>query len=220
MTQHEFIEIIRPLAGDPNADGFDDRLDGYHDRCRGTFTQLLQHLPKYGYHLLDVGCGMGGIGLLLVDHYIGKIQVTPDSVGPSQPLLDLLDGDVSVRGISGHRPKGYQSFGENNKPWNDATATAQRFRSFGYDTRALTPDTECWGPNLDVIVSTRSWGHHYPVDVYLKKAYEALTPEGIMALEIRYGTEGVATLLEFFKLVDQMPAVRSTKCGMYVFKKK
>lgn len=216
MTAVEFREIIAPLAGDPLADGFEDRLEGYHARCRGTLTTLLQYLPRAAEAVLDVGCGMGGLGLLLADHY--RWENTPIRDVPFLVRLGLLDGSDSVRNIAGHRPIGYQPFSEHNRPWNDATLPADRFRQFGFDARALTPADDDWEPQ-DVIVSTRSWGFHYPVDAYLHRARHAVKPGGIVALEIRHGTDGAAKMQAHFRLVGEEPAIGSTKCGMYVFRR-
>jgi SAM-dependent methyltransferase len=212
MTEWEFKEIIGPLAGDQNADGFEDRLSGYHDRCRSTLTLLRQYLPRAPVGgIADVGCGMGGIGLFLAAHYL--------EAGCTSFEVTLIDGDASVRGIGGHRPAGYVSFSADNTPWNDATATADRFCQFGFNARAMTPAAYHWG-GCDMIVSTRSWGFHYPVDAYLPQALACLQPDGVIALEIRHGTSGVEKMEEYFRLVGEEPAVGSTKCGMYVFRRK
>lgn len=221
MTAVEFLEIIRPLAGDPSADGFEDRLEGYWARCRSTQTLLLQHRPSTCQCVLDVGCGMGGIGLLLAEQYRANGRGSYASADWQGPQVALLDGDASVREISGHRPKGYASFSKDNQPWNDATQVAARFREFDFAAIDLTPKHAEW-PDCHVIVSTRSWGHHYPVTAshYLDKAVRCLQPGGIIALEIRNGTDGIERMQERFRLVDVMPAVNSTKCQMVVFKHK
>jgi hypothetical protein len=44
--------------------------------------------------------------------------------------------------------------------------------------------------NFDIIISTYSWGFHYPVDTYLDEVASKLAPSGVLILDIRHNTPG------------------------------
>jgi hypothetical protein len=178
----------------------------YLERVHRTFDRMQPYLPAAASAVLDVGCGMGGAGLRLVMHY-----------GPSTRLY-LLDGTNSDARRRGgfHRPKGYRSFAETCSPWNDATATAAAMRSLGVDAVAVPTDPTQTLPS-DVIVSTRSWGHHYPVGVYLDLARRSLLPGGRLFLDLRPGYGGLEKLCRYFRLLWSGSTSLSGKCVFAAF---
>ncbi len=58
------------------------------------------------------------------------------------------------------------------------------------------------GNAFDVILSLISWGFHYPVEVYLDDAYDALSDAGVLIIDIRKNTGGKQILSEKFSSVE------------------
>ena len=41
--------------------------------------------------------------------------------------------------------------------------------------------------SIDLVVSTISWGFHYPIDFYLKSVFDLLNKNGLVILDLRLG---------------------------------
>ena len=52
---------------------------------------------------------------------------------------------------------------------------------------------------LDLIVSLRSWGFHYPIPVYLERVVANMADGGVLITDIRRGTAGVDQLRNAFE---------------------
>lgn len=184
----------------------DGRKVGYCKRVADTFAQIQPFLPAAASTVLDVGCGMGGLGLVLAKHY-----------GEDTQLL-LLDGQEYMP-PGEHRPKSYRAFDPKCRPWNDAGPVAVKFHALEVTAASVVANPRATYPT-DVIVSTRSWGHHYPATVYSELALRSLRPGGVICLEIRNKSDGREHMDEHFKRVWAGPAVGSAKCTMTVYQHK
>lgn len=47
---------------------------------------------------------------------------------------------------------------------------------------------------FDLIISTISWGNHYPIQTYLKQVDRVLSKRGVLILDVRNGTGGIELL--------------------------
>lgn len=139
-------------------------------------------LPESCNDILDIGCGMAGIDVLLYRHY-GK------------PLLFLLDGDGQVESqadkINFH-PEGM-------KPFNDMAAMKALLSANGIDLErvfTLPIGYEGASGQVDLCISLLSWGWHYPVKTYLDLVCRCLRPGGRLILDLRVGVGGERDLAD------------------------
>ena len=147
----------------------------FSDGLRRDLESLRPYLPDRAEAVLDVGCGLGGIDILLHRHY-----------APSSPSLVLLDRD----GVSTDVFYGYED-------------DAAHYTSLSYARRLLeengvppgditTLDTDRDGypvdHRFDLIVSLISWGYHYPVATYLDEVDRTLADGGTLIVDVREDT--------------------------------
>lgn len=119
--------------------------------------------------VLDIGAGVGGIDVLLWKK--------------CRPALCLLDYDKSAPKLK----YGMQPTGE---PYNSMKATEQMQKRNGVQgVEYYTPEDvdkgALMGRGFDLIISCLSWGYHYPVQTYLKAAYETIKEDGAIIIDVR-----------------------------------
>lgn len=158
---------------------------------RESFEELLPHLPKRCSSFLDIGCGHGGFAVHLARHY-------------ETAICNLLDGDelnnaAQVSGWNEHTPT----------PWRTSRLAAALVRAYWTgEIRAFGPDPSLTIP-CDLIVSQFSWGHHYPIAVYLPLVLRSLAPQGVVIVDIRKNSSGQRQLAPYFQ--DVQVIARRTK---------
>lgn len=131
-----------------------------------TVTRLLDiHKPK---SMLDIGCGLGLSSILIAKY-------------SNMKYLGLLDGDGSGELFHDYRSEALA--------WNDVRIAGGLARAILHDTGCKV-ETFIQGKHpvkipVDLIVSFKSWGTHYPVMTYLPLAAESLEPGGHIILDLR-----------------------------------
>ncbi len=133
-------------------------------------------LPESCSDILDIGCGMAGIDVLLYRHY-GK------------PFLFLLDGDGQVES----RADKINFHPEGMKPFNDMAAMKELLELNKVDLGqvfTLPIGYEGDPRRVDLCISLLSWGWHYPVKTYLDLVCRCLRPGGRLILDLRAGMGG------------------------------
>jgi len=126
------------------------------------FNVIEEWLPARMSSILDIGCGMGGIDILIQN-------------SRSVRRIYLIDGDGT-----GEKRNG---FDHEMKPWNDVKE-AKQFVA-GNVSNCTVYDKMPARFLVDLIISLKSWGHHYPVDTYLSLAKRSLRSTGRIILDIR-----------------------------------
>ena len=126
--------------------------------------------------ILDIGCGLAGMTAALVKLF-------------DVHTVHLLDGDPNELGEQ------HGGFGPAGKPWNsvkDGLGTLHLNAPL-LDTRVHYPG-EWIDEQVDLIMSLKSWCHHYPVGEYLFQVGHWLRPGGLLVVDVREGTDGLGVL--------------------------
>ena len=139
------------------------------------FNQIKPFLPAEALDILDIGCGVGGIDVLLAKFY-------------GCPMLDLLDSNIETPLYYGYKKEAacYNSF----------EATADLMESNGIfafnliDKNDGVPEKE-----YDIVISLLSMGYHYPIDTYKFKTK-------CFIADVREGTDGLEKLLNAYPVVN------------------
>lgn len=159
-----------------NLEMYGDRPELYLDRITRDFDTIKPWLPARGESILDIGCGLAGVNVLLARATGAKV-------------INLIDGN-------GFGPR-KMGFVENTTAWFDVNVGAEFIRrnTSGLTVLPFWPDEAANDViACDLLISLKSWGHHYPVEIYLGLAQRSVRAGGRMVLDIRTGTDGVAVL--------------------------
>jgi len=126
------------------------------------FSMIESWLPARMDSVLDIGCGMGGIDILIQrNRFVKRIY--------------LIDGDGT-----GEKRNG---FSHEMKPWNDVREAKQFIA--GNVSNCTVYDKIPTRFLVDLVISLKSWGHHYPVCTYLPLVKRSLHPAGHVIMDIR-----------------------------------
>lgn len=143
---------------------------GYAARVQRDFAGIKPWLPLNGVSVTDIGCGFAGIDVLLVRE--ARFEA-----------VHLIDGNGSGRREGG--------FHDKLTPWHDV-AIAEQIVSENVTCdlgREAVPPPPRPRP-ADLIISLKSWGHHYAVSAYLDYARRSLNRGGRIILDVRKNTDG------------------------------
>lgn len=166
--------------------GLNSPIKDFIDVINKEFVEIKPYLPDKCAAILDIGCGLAGIDVLLHAHY-------------GEPRLYLADQNKTDANIHyGFRPTGsfYNSF--------QVVGEIMRLNEVeNYSLLAASKGTDISiREKPDLIISLLSCGYHYPVDFYLLKMIEILSPTGRIILDIRENTDGVKKLKQYFSEIE------------------
>lgn len=157
----------------------------------GDFISIKESLPQNASLILDIGCGVAGIDILLYRHY--TIHNSPHLY-----LSDFSDTSSSIRYDFSSSPVRYNSL-EVASLLLSMNGVPEELIHFVNPTKI--EDLEMSG-KFNLVISTLSWGFHYPVEIYLNAVYRLLADSGKLILDVRNATDGVDHIRETFRNVD------------------
>lgn len=143
--------------------GEDATVVGQMRRAHKQFATLEPFLAR---SVLDIGCGLGCVDVLLARAGVQTIH--------------LMDGNGE-----GMRRDDY---GADVKAWNDVHLAAEMVTlnaPKGTMVIAHEADSSLKISPVEMIFSFKSWGTHYPVSTYLSLARRCLVPGGWLILDLR-----------------------------------
>jgi len=156
--------------------------------------------PIHPYSVLDIGSGTAGIHKYLV----------PDT---TVQKVHLMDGGKAIPSQMGWNPNG-------TTPWRDVNDGVGRLKGMKWDIEITGHKAR---PNLvipvDLIISMKSWGFHYPISTYLELARNSLNKGGRIITDLRKNTGQIEVLAKWFHLVE-LDVGRSGKCFRTVWEHK
>ena len=164
-------------------------------------SSLLPYIPSKTASILDIGCGIAALDLVLYRNL-------------RSPKLYLLDKSISEDRIwYEFKDKGafYNSLdlAKNTLLLNGVVEDKIEVLEAPDDGVIKLPEK-----SVDLVVSTISWGFHYPVSTYLKSVVRILSETGILIIDIRRDTGGEAELEEYFsvEIIDEQRKYLTLRC--------
>lgn len=142
-----------------------------------TYQTIEDALPQKASSILDIGCGVAGIDVLLSNHYKGEVDIF---------LIDKTHVDSEV----------YYGFKKRGSFYNSLQVSENLLKVNGIASNRIhvweaTKDNRItFEVGFDVIISLISWGFHYPITTYLDGAYGKLRPGGVLIVDVRRNTGG------------------------------
>lgn len=131
-------------------------------RVRKQFDDLSKYLAKDIKRVLDIGCGLGAIDAIIAN----ERNIT---------ALYLVDGDGTVERHGEYR--------DVSEPWNNVADAVEFVQANTSKMLAVVPE---WPERhkVDIVLSLKSWGLHYPVETYLNRVPDLLESNGVLVLDL------------------------------------
>ncbi len=155
---------------------------------KAEYESIKPYLPEQAAAILDIGCGVAGIDVKLAEHYkASKQEVT----------LSLLDKTEMPEKV-------YYGFEKKGCYYNSLAVARELLEANGIApkqimTQEVGADGQITftGP-FDLVTSLISWGFHYPVKTYLAQVHTLLRSGGVLILDVRKASTGVAEIKKQF----------------------
>lgn len=148
----------------------------FNEDMMDEYESIKSWLPNKCSRILDIGCGVGGIDVLLHRHYNCDRNTE----------FYLLDKTSINRRV-------YYGFKKEPAFYNSLDVTQQLLSQNGMHKENMhllevTSDHRINVPaGVDLVISLGSWGFHYPVSTYVNKVCDILRQGGHLILDIRKG---------------------------------
>jgi SAM-dependent methyltransferase len=160
----------------------------YYDDMYREFETIRSYLPDTASSILDIGCGIAGVDILLHQHYLAYNDCLKEIT-----LLDK-EGQSDI----------YYNFEQEGAYYNSLTLAEKFLRMNGVTTQISVVDilkSSFPSGTFDVIISLISWGFHYPVSTYLDVVYDNMAENGILILDVRKNQNQEVLLTSKFETV-------------------
>lgn len=146
---------------------------------------LLPYLPGGSKSIMDIGAGLAGIDLVLSRHLNFNTIVLVDKSEQSRKIY------------YGYKHKGafYNSLESAKELLVRGGVKSENIQMI---VAPSDGDLPCPANSLDVVISTISWGFHYPVRFYIESVNELLAEDGVLIIDVRKRTGGLEELLSYF----------------------
>jgi hypothetical protein len=141
--------------------GFEGWKQAYEASLRAIVRSMEPALPADARSILDVGGGLGGLGVFLSRRY------------PSAGYW-VLDGASDRAEVRSH-----------SKTFSNAVIAADFLRRNGVTEFGFYEPCDGFDRTFDLVVSTAAWGFHIPPSEYLSRVREALAPHATVILDVR-----------------------------------
>jgi SAM-dependent methyltransferase len=143
-----------------------------NDEMKVEYEAMKAYLPKKASTILDIGCGVAAIDVLLFKHYIQE--------SPSMYLLDKTEMPGKV----------YYSYTAKGCYYNSLSTSKNILEMNGVPARNIfleeaEDNVLKFDAKFDLVVSLISWGFHYPLSTYLDQVYEKMNVGGVLILDVR-----------------------------------
>ena len=159
------------------------------------------HLPSQVKSILDIGCWIAGLDIFLDN------LISPEKIF----LLDKTHTEQKV----------WYNFKEKGAFYNSLELARETLTLNGVSPSKIklisAPDDGVIpldDHSIDVIVSTYSWGFHYPIKLYIDSVHKLLSNEGTLIVDIRKNSLGFQELDKLFEVtvIDESLKFQKVKC--------
>jgi hypothetical protein len=132
----------------------DEVRQEYARGCAFDFATMDRHLPERVDHIVEVGCGMGGVQVLMQRRY-------------PQARVTLVDGTGSnIEHAGTPREVGKGGYNKTLTPYSSREHTELLLRANGARVDRWVDVNSGALLDADLIFSISSWGYHYPFATY------------------------------------------------------
>jgi hypothetical protein len=164
--------------------------NGYYTEIEKVFNTLKPHISKNTQSILDIGSGLAGLDVFLWS-----------LLQKNQPKIYLLDKTKVEKKI-------WYEFKSHGAFYNSLDLAKKNLMSNGVESSNITvieaPNNGIIKniKNIDLVISTISWGFHYPVDLYIDSVLSLMSKKGVLIIDVRKNKGGLDTLAAKFKTIS------------------
>jgi len=161
--------------------------EDYSNIMNEEAKSLIEKIPSQTRSILDIGCGIAALQV-----YLYRLLNKPDIY-----LLDKTELESKVWYM--FEPKGafYNSMELASDVLTSNGIPDQKIKTLeAPDDGIINLETG----SIDFVISTISWGFHFPVSTYLKSVVNVLSENGILIIDIRKDTGGENELKTEFQI--------------------
>ena len=160
-----YLYVQRGEVSDAYQYGFEKWKRAYEASLEAAVASMDRALPQDCRSILDVGGGLGGLGVLLGRRY------------PSAGYW-VLDGASDEPEVRKHR-----------ETFSNAVVAADFLRANGLTEFGFYEPCDGFDRKFDLVVSTAAWCFHIEPYVYLNRVMAALAPKATVILDVRKSRE-------------------------------
>lgn len=168
--QHfEYLYIQRGEVSDAysGTNRFEDWKKEYEFSLRRIFDSIAEAIPPTCARLIDVGSGLGGIDVLLAEHY--------EKVSGQQPVVCLVDGVDDPPKVDWH----FKTFSNQERALDFLKKNGVKFPCY------FSPHNWPKEHKADLIVSFAAYCFHIPVSDYIQEVKRSSHKDTVLILEVR-----------------------------------
>jgi hypothetical protein len=179
------IELIKKQRSNYGKKNF---IKKYHNDLQNEFNSMYDYLPDKCKNIVDIGCGLCGISVLLHHCY-------------DNPFLWLIDKDEIEK-----KPR--YGFTDNPSYYNsfDIIKKIMDLNEIN-NYKIVNPENDfSFIKNIDIVISILACGFHFPVYFYFGRIFNCLNDNGILILDIRKEKykEEISEIELYFKKIEEI----------------
>ena len=152
---------------------------------RREIESIKDYLPKNAENIMDIGCGLG-----IINIYLNQIY-------NNQPNFFLLDKNRIDKEIKYGFSSEYESYNDLNQTKN--LLLNNNINSL--HTIDVEKDIKIEN-KIDLVISLKSMGYHYPIDQYLKLFNTCCNDNTCFIFDVSEGYYNASLLKKYFDVVD------------------
>ena len=152
---------------------------------RREIESIKDYLPKNAENIMDIGCGLG-----IINIYLNQIY-------NNQPNFFLLDKNRIDKEIKYGFSSEYESYSDLNQTKN--LLLNNNINSL--HTIDVEKDIKIEN-KIDLVISLKSMGYHYPIDQYLKLFSTCCNDNTCFIFDVSEGYYNASLLKKYFDVVD------------------
>ena len=156
-----YLYIQRGEVSDAYQAGFEAWLEAYERSLEAVVASMDRALPQDCRSILDVGGGLGGLGVVLVRRYPSAGYWVLDGIGDSPEVRS------------------------HSQTFSNAVVAADFLRSNGLTEFGFYEPCDEFDRKFDLVVSTAAWCFHIPPHRYLDEVLISLAPHATVILDVR-----------------------------------
>ena len=159
-----------------------------YSRYYGSYYSIKQYLPENPKKILDIGCGLAIVDIFLFCHYYCNKNI-------KFHLFDKTRIEKKVWGGFRETAAFYNNMDYVAEICEDANLT-------NFELIDATKQNLSKLVDLDLVITTISWGFHYPISMYIEEVNNAMKPGGTLIIMGLRDPKGKELLNKYFDCIE------------------